>query len=190
MDDNSQGPGQDPTRSGYPAREEGASDSQTRRMDGPPPLPPQPPAYQPPPAPTQYLPPQAPGYGQQPYPPAAQQPYQVQPTYNPTPGPALSGYAANPPVTDPTLALVIEIAGGLLGFMGIGHMLTGRLVPGIALLVGWWVAIGLSWIVILPLVLLTCGLGACLLPFLWAGPPILSGLWLRSQMTGRPMFSR
>ena len=189
MDDNSQGTGQDPNRSGYPAREEGASDSQTRRMDGPPPLPPQPPAYQPPPAPTQYLPPQAPGYGQQPYPPA-QQPYQVQPTYNPTPGPALGGYAANPPVTDPTMALAIEIVGGLLGFMGIGHMLSGRLVPGIALLVGWWVAIALSWIVILPLVLLTCGLGACLLPFLWAGPPILSGLWLRSQMTGRPMFSR
>ena len=73
------------------------------------------------------------------------------------------------------MALVIEIVGGLLGFMGIGHMLTGRLVPGIALLVGWWVAIALSSIVILPLVLLTCGLGACLLPFLWAGPPILFG---------------
>jgi hypothetical protein len=188
MDDNNQG-GQDPTRSGYPAREEGPGDSQTRRMDAPPPLLPQPPAYPPPPAQTQYLPPQAPGYGQQPYPPQ-QQPYQVQPTYTPTPGPALGGYAANPPVTDPSMALVIEIVGGLLGFMGIGHMLTGRLIPGIGLLVGWWVAIALSWIVILPLVLLTCGLGACLLPFLWAGPPILSGLWLRSQMTGRPMFSR
>ena len=247
-----------PEGSGNPAP---GDEGMTRRMDVPPDVPPTPPSYGTPPAPTQpmgaapggytppnqynppggYTPPNqynppggytppAPDPAPAPYapggytppnqyaPPAPDpaptgytppgpntpQPYQAaQPVQynNPPPGytapgqyvPAaagagLSGYAANPPVKDPTMATVIEIVAGLFGFLGVGHMLTGRLVPGIILLASWLiVGIPLIW---LGLPLVTCGFGFCLSPFLWIAAPIISGLYLRGQMLGKPLFSR
>ncbi len=164
-------------------------DSQTRRMDSPPPGAEQmggtPPAGQPymPPAGQQYAPPA----GQQYTPPPAAPGYQYNapPQYNPAPAGG-SGYAANPPVRDPTTAMVIEIIAGLVGFLGVGHLLAGRVVPGIILLAGWLI-IGIPTIwLFLPLV--TCGVGFCLSIPLWIAGPIVSGLWLRGEMMGRPFF--
>ena len=163
-------------------------DSQTRRMDSPPPGAEQmggtPPAGQPymPPAGQQYAPPA----GQQYTPPPAAPGYQYNPPqYNPAPAGG-SGYAANPPVRDPTTAMVIEIVAGLVGFLGVGHLLAGRVVPGIILLAGWLIiGIPVIWL-FLPLV--TCGVGFCLSIPLWIAGPIVSGLWLRGEMMGRPFF--
>jgi hypothetical protein len=188
----------------------GNSDSMTRRMDATPPVPP---AYGPPPAgQSQYTPPAS---GQQPYyaPPAPQYtppqpapPYQppqqytpqqpVQPYQQPVQGTyyagganaALGGYAANPPVKDPNIAMLIEIVLGIFGFLGVGHILAGRVVPGIVMLVSWWVAIALGWIVGVVIAVLTLGLGLCLAPIFWLGVPIASGIWLRNEMLKQPGF--
>ncbi|MGI8588929.1 MAG: hypothetical protein ACR2M0_14785 [Chloroflexia bacterium] len=181
---NNPGEGQDASREG--------DDAMTRRMDTsqpygdagtagdvPPPTynPPQynPPAYNPQqqqynaPPPQQYTPP----------------PQFVQPPqYNPTG----SNYPAYPQAKDPNTAVAIEIIGGLFGLLGLGHIYAGRTQQGIMLLVGWWVAIAVVFFFLLPIIgILTLGIGCCLYPVVWLGGPIISGLWLRSLMTGQPM---
>jgi hypothetical protein len=199
----------DPQRQGYPSREGGApgesagyaqpygnagagnSESMTRRMDA---TPPQPPAY----GQGQYTPPAS---GQQPYyaPPSPQYtppPQPVQPYQQPVQGTyyaggassGLSSYAANPPIKDANLAMLIEIVLGIFGFLGVGHILAGRVVPGIVLLVSWWIAIALGWTVGVLIAVLTLGLGLCLAPIFWLGVPIASGIWLRNEMLKQPGF--
>jgi hypothetical protein len=181
----------------------GNSDSMTRRMDATPPVPPpagqgqytppasgQQPYYTPPAA--QYTPPQpAQPYPQQYTPPQPVQPYQqpVQGTYYAGgASSALSGYAANPPVRDANIAMLIEIVLGIFGFLGVGHIMAGRVVPGIVLLVSWWIAIALGWTVGVLIAVLTLGLGLCLAPIFWLGVPIASGIWLRNEMLKQPGF--
>lgn len=58
-----------------------------------------------------------------------------------------------------TNAMVAEIVGGLLGFLGIGHMMGGNVVLGVVALIGWWVGIGIlaTMTVVLPIcVVITC----------------------------------
>jgi hypothetical protein len=201
----------DPQRQGYPSREGGApgesagyaqpygnagagnSESMTRRMDA---TPPQPPAYGQ--GQGQYTPPAS---GQQPYyaPPSPQYtppPQPVQPYQQPVQGTyyaggassGLSSYAATPPIKDANLAMLIEIVLGIFGFLGVGHILAGRVVPGIVLLVSWWIAIALGWTVGVLIAVLTLGLGLCLAPIFWLGVPIASGIWLRNEMLKQPGF--
>ena len=187
----------------------GNSDSMTRRMDATPPVPLAgpgqytPPAsgqqpYYAPPSP-QYTPPQPAQPYQQPVQPYQQQytpPQPVQPYQQPAQGTyyaggassALSGYAANPPVKDPNIAMLIEIVLGIFGFLGVGHILAGRVVPGIVMLVSWWIAIALGWTVGVVIAVLTLGLGLCLAPIFWLGVPIASGIWLRNEMLKQPGF--
>jgi hypothetical protein len=184
----------------------GSGDSMTRRMDATPPQPPPaygqgqspytPPAsgqqpYYAPPAP-QYTPPQpAQSYQPQYTPPQPVQPYQqpVQGTYYAGGASSgLSSYAANPPIKDANLAMLIEIVLGIFGFLGVGHILAGRVVPGIVLLVSWWIAIALGWTVGVLIAVLTLGLGFCLAPIFWLGVPIASGIWLRNEMLKQPGF--
>jgi hypothetical protein len=196
-----------PERSGYPARDSG-DDPMTRRMDTPPgdapqqyPPPtqygaPNPPPYGAPqqygPPPTQYGPPQQYGppptqYGappQQYTPPPTQ--YGGPPQYNPQGyQQPMGGYMVSP--KDPQTALTIEIAAGLFGFLGMGHLYAGRTQEGILLLIGWWVVLVVAVTVIIFLSVCTFGLGLCLFPVVWLGGPIFSGLRLRSIMTGQPM---
>jgi len=184
----------------------------TRRMDSwyPPPEQPQP-AYPynqagPNPAPAPYAP--APVYsvpaaGPAPYMPPVQyapspvpQPYpayQIQYTvvpaaYSPVSVRGATGYAANPPVADPTAAAVIEILAGLFGLLGLGHILAGRVVPGLILLLTWmFIGIPFIWFV---LPVFTLGLGACLSVPLWLAIPIVSGLFLRSELIGQTFGRR
>ncbi len=108
--------------------------------------------------------------------------YNAQPTVY---GPA-GNFPDNAIIKDPTVAVLIEIVVGLFGFLGVGHMLSGRWVPGIIMLVSGWIIIPTFFFLF---TVVTCGFGLCLLP-LWPAVPILSGLWLRSELLGRPMFSR
>jgi hypothetical protein len=184
----------------------GNSESMTRRMDATPPPPPAygqeqgqytPPVsgqqpYYAPPSP-QYTPPPQPAQSYQPQytPPQPVQPYQqpVQGTYYAGGASSgLSSYAANPPIKDANLAMLIEIVLGIFGFLGVGHILAGRVVPGIVLLVSWWIAIALGWTVGVLIAVLTLGLGLCLAPIFWLGVPIASGIWLRNEMLKQPGF--
>lgn len=56
---------------------------------------------------------------------------------------------------DPFLALVLEIAGGFFGFLGIGWVYAGKLGWGLALMAGYWL---LSWPLTLILAIVTQGL--------------------------------
>jgi len=57
-----------------------------------------------------------------------------------------------------TIALVLEIVLGFFGFLGIGHIYTGRLGLGIGLLIGWWVY--MFFVVVVSAI--TGGIAACL----------------------------
>lgn len=203
------GSGYTPPPSGQP------TGSETRRMDTPPsaysapggqpypynqynPLQPAPYSNQPAP------PPEPSAYSGSTYQPPTQQPtpysgqsyqynqpqqYVAPGAYNPQPpvyGRGGGNFPDNAIVKDPTVAVLIEIIVGLFGFLGVGHMLAGRWIPGVILLVGGLVLIPTVFFLF---TVLTCGIGLCLLP-LWPLVPILSGLWLRSELLGRPIFSR
>jgi TM2 domain-containing membrane protein YozV len=75
---------------------------------------------------------------------------------------------------DPTVALLLELI-GFLGFLGIGHMYAGKVPRGIALMFGYWVYMTMSVILIFLLI------GCLLLPIGFVFP-ILSGLWIKSEM--------
>jgi hypothetical protein len=86
------------------------------------------------------------------------------------------------PRKDPALALGLELI-GLVGVLGIGHIYAGKTGRGVALLIGWiafWFA---YWIVAIVLSLVC--IGACMFPLgivLWFLAPILSGLWIKSEV--------
>lgn len=73
-------------------------------------------------------------------------------------------------------ALIIEIAAGILGFLGIGHMYGGRTGLGVALLIGWWVGIAVLTAIA------TTGIGACLSLPLWIAVPVFSGIQARDYV--------
>jgi TM2 domain-containing membrane protein YozV len=79
-----------------------------------------------------------------------------------------------PSPKDPTTALLLELI-GYAGVMGIGHMYAGKVGRGVAIMFGYWV-----YLVIFGL--LSIILIGCL--FLIIAPvfPILSGLWVKSEM--------
>lgn len=74
-----------------------------------------------------------------------------------------------------TIALILEIVLGFFGFLGIGHIYTGRLGLGIGLLVGWWFYIFVSIIVSAA----TGFLAACLFIPLSLGLLVFSGIKAR-----------
>jgi hypothetical protein len=153
--------------------------SQAPAQQAPPPY-----GYTPPQGqPTQYMPPQQ--YGQpqgypQAGPPTVSTPGQP-PVYQP--GNYGGGYPqySQQPVgygnvvpKDPTAGLLLELL-GYVGFLGIGHIWAGKTTRGIALLVGWWIYLSMSW-------LLTIVLVGCLMLVASIAVPIASGLYLKSEM--------
>jgi TM2 domain-containing membrane protein YozV len=70
-------------------------------------------------------------------------------------------------------AFVIELVAGLLGFLGIGYMYTGRTTEGLIRLVGWWVLAGIMVA------------SVCLIPLAmvgWLVVPIGSAMQLRKTL--------
>jgi TM2 domain-containing membrane protein YozV len=62
---------------------------------------------------------------------------------------------------DPFVALLLEVAGGFFGFLGLGWIYAGRPVMGVFLLVGYWL---LDWIIGLALTIGTLGAWCCVWP--------------------------
>ena len=62
---------------------------------------------------------------------------------------------------DPFVALLLEIVGGLFGFLGIGWIYAGKPVYGVLLLIGYWL---LDWALGLMLAVGTLGVWCCVWP--------------------------
>ena len=87
---------------------------------------------------------------------------------------------------DPSTALLIEIAGGLFGFLGLGHIYVGRTNEGIVRLIIFLVYNIIAWIAIYLLFYLVF-VGCVCVPFQLAiqiGVPIWSGLGLKRDLEG------
>ena len=69
---------------------------------------------------------------------------------------------------DPFIALVLEIAGGFFGFLGIGWIYAGRPTMGILLLISYWL---LDWIIGLTLAIFSMGVWC----FIWPAQNLLFG---------------
>jgi hypothetical protein len=83
------------------------------------------------------------------------------------------GYGVVQP-KDPTMGLLLELL-GYVGFLGIGHIWAGKTTRGVALMIGWWVFLTMSWV-------LTFVLVGCLLLVASLAVPIASGFYLKSEM--------
>ncbi len=78
-------------------------------------------------------------------------------------------------------AMLIEIVGGLFGFLGLGNIYVGRTSTGIVLLIGWWVFIAIEVLLMFVLV------GFCLLPLNLIAP-IFSGLRVRDYVRAARIY--
>ena len=71
-----------------------------------------------------------------------------------------------------TTALILEIVFGLFSLFGIGHVYSGRLGLGVALMLGWWAYIAIAGF----LSTLTGGLAGCVFIPIYIAAPIVSGI--------------
>lgn len=77
-----------------------------------------------------------------------------------------------------TIALVAEIIGGYLGFLGLGHMYSGRVGLGVAILLGWFFVLGGSLLGAVG----TGGLLGCVALPIYLSIPVVSGLQARNYV--------
>jgi len=105
-----------------------------------------------------------PSYGQPPY----QQPPYGQPPYG-------------QPQKDPSVGLLLELL-GFLGFLGIGWLWAGETAIGIVLLVGWFVFLGVEFL------LFFIAIGFCLTP-LNLIVPIASGIILMNRLKKKQLVT-
>ncbi|MBO9347412.1 MAG: hypothetical protein J7467_04105 [Chloroflexus sp.] len=77
-----------------------------------------------------------------------------------------------------TTALWLEIVFGLFSLLGIGHVYTGRIWLGIALLIAWWV----YDVIAITLSLFTLGFASCLFLPIYIAVPIISGIQARTYL--------
>lgn len=71
-----------------------------------------------------------------------------------------------------TTSLILEILFGLFSLLGVGHVYSGRLGLGLALMVGWWVYLAIAGVGST----LTGGLAGCVFVPIYLAAPIISGL--------------
>lgn len=86
------------------------------------------------------------------------------------------------PPKDPSTGLVLELLPGLFGFLGIGRLWAGDVGIGIALLFGYWVFWALLGFFIVIMSIFTLGIAFCIVPAVWIGVPVVSGLILRDKL--------
>jgi len=77
-----------------------------------------------------------------------------------------------------TTALILEIIFGFFGFLGIGHVYSGRVALGIILMVGWWVFIAVAALISS----FTLGIAGCFFGPLYIAGPIISGIQARTYV--------
>jgi hypothetical protein len=74
--------------------------------------------------------------------------------------------------------VLLEVVAGWLGFLGVGHIVSRRVVRGVLLMASWWLGVLLG----LTMVWATGGLGiVCFVP-IWLLGPIFSASSLRDQL--------
>ncbi len=66
---------------------------------------------------------------------------------------------------DADTAFLIELIGGVLGFLGVGYIYSGLTNAGLVRLVGMWAL----WAIFAVFATVTLGFGACLAPIVWIG---------------------
>lgn len=86
---------------------------------------------------------------------------------------------------DPFVALMLEVIGGVFGFLGIGWIYAGQPAWGIPLLIGYWL---LDWIVGLTLSVVTLGAWCCVWPAQNFGA--ISGYLVYRWLERHPWYTR
>ena len=84
---------------------------------------------------------------------------------------------------DKTIAFILEIALGLFGFLGIGHMYAGLIKEGVIKLVIWLAVVYTCWIVVV--ILSYFLIGICFIPFMLVaqiGVPIWSAFHIKKKL--------
>jgi len=84
---------------------------------------------------------------------------------------------------DPNTAFLLELIGGFLGFLGLGNLYVGRTNDGILRLIGWFIYLGMSYVLIVALSAVVIGI-ICI-PFQFAlqiGIPIWSAMKLKNSL--------
>jgi hypothetical protein len=77
-----------------------------------------------------------------------------------------------------TTALWLETIFGLFGLLGVGHVYAGRIVLGIALMIGWWIYLAIA----VAVVTISVGVAACLFAPVSLAVPIISGIQARTYI--------
>jgi TM2 domain-containing membrane protein YozV len=80
-------------------------------------------------------------------------------------------------------AFLVELIGGVVGFLGVGHMYVGRTNDGLVRLIGWWLIVGATWTTIA--LLSAIAIGLCMIPGAIAiqmGVPVYSAIRLRQTL--------
>jgi TM2 domain-containing membrane protein YozV len=80
------------------------------------------------------------------------------------------------------MAVIVEALCGWFGFLGVGHLMRGYIVSGLALMVLWWLAI----LVLLFFVTHTLGAALCCMFPIWLLIPLLSASHLLALQRGVP----
>ena len=84
---------------------------------------------------------------------------------------------------DKNIAFILELLGGLLGYLGIGYMFSGQITRGVIRLIIWWIIMIFGWVFVAVLSMLFIGL--CLIPFMLAAQiaiPILSAFQIKKEL--------
>jgi hypothetical protein len=149
------------------------ADAETCVMCGSPTTPPPPPTYTPPKPAT---PPQP-----EVIEPEIVEPEDMPPAYK-APEADIPSFEPAPKASTPWLAVVVEILAGLIGFLGIGWMISGKFLAGILILIGNWILLAIGLVLAIYNLESTGGVSllmCCCYPVL----PLLSGLllYLRSK---------
>ena len=77
-------------------------------------------------------------------------------------GPVVVEAPARATPRDPGIALILEIIPGLLGFPGFGWIYAGNVARGIATLIGYWLLVGVEFLLGSLFSVVTLGLGTCI----------------------------
>ena len=84
---------------------------------------------------------------------------------------------------DPNTAFLLELIGGFLGFLGLGNLYVGRTNDGILRLIGWFLYLGITYVIIVALSAVI--IGFICIPFqlaLQIGVPIWSAMNLKNSL--------
>ena len=84
---------------------------------------------------------------------------------------------------DKNIAFILELVGGLFGFLGIGYMFSGQITKGVIRLIVWLAILVVGWT--MATILSYFIIGLCMMPFLalaQVGVPIWSAFQVKKEL--------